>query len=142
MAMCMCQTYHPISTCQENKATHLSVCSNHTAALVQELGHVIVSVELPQAGLEVQVAVESQGLLSAELWRELVGVRVPDHVGVLCLLCDEAVLGLDLAVVEEVGAAVGADAVSVFAERELEVGELAGGDDGQHTIWGDRKQEI
>lgn len=118
----------------KGQPSYLSIGANQTTAFVQKLRHFIISIELPQASLKVQVTVETKSLLSTELGRVLVSEGVSDDVGVLGLLGDETIVGGDFVVVEKVGASVDSDTVAILAEGKLKVGELTGGDDGKHTI--------
>ena len=112
---------------------YLSISPNGASAVAEQLGHVVVAGELPQAGLQVQVPVEPQRAGSPEGAAELVRGRVADDFWVLGGVGEEAVASLDLGEVQQVRAAVVADTGSVRAQRELEVREGPGGHYGQHT---------
>ena len=129
----ICTQKHTHTHTKKDKHTHLSVSPYGASAVGEQLRHVVVAGELPQAGLQVQVPVEAQRAVPPQRAAELIGRRVPHAFGVARGRGDEAVTRGDLVVVEQVGAAVVADPRSVGAESQFEVHERAGGDHREHA---------
>lgn len=67
----------------EVPVAYLSICPNGASTIREELGHVIVANELPQAGFQVQVAVEAQGVEASDCWAVLIGNGLSNHIGIL-----------------------------------------------------------
>ena len=112
---------------------HLSVRANGPSAVGEQLGHVVVADELPQASLQVEVPVEAQCAVAPEGGAVLVRRDLADALRVAGGLGDEAVARAHLVVVQQVGAAVVAHARAVRTESQLEVGQRTRGDHRQHT---------
>lgn len=113
--------------------THLSVSPYVAPAVGEQLGHVVVAGELPQAGFQVQVPVETQRAVPPQGAAELIGRRISHTLGVTGGGGDEAVTCADLLVVEQVGAAVVSDPGPVRAESQFKVHEGPSGDHRQHA---------
>lgn len=120
---------------------HLSVSADGAPAVGEQLGHVVVAGELPQAGLQVEVAVEAQRVVASQGAAELVRRRVAHALRVARGSRDEAVAGGDLLVVEQVGAAVVPDPGAVRAERQVKVHERAGGDYRKHACEDEERKQ-
>lgn len=112
---------------------HLSVCANGASTGVKQFRHVVVAAELPQARLQVEVAVEAQGVGAAHAHTVLVRRGLSDDLRVLGGVGDEAVTCLDLVEVQQVGAAVVSHAGAVGTQGQLKVREGPRGDDWQHA---------
>lgn len=100
---------------------YLSIRAYRASAVIEQLGHVVVAGELPETSLQVEVPVESQGVGRAHGGAVLVGRRLADDLGVLRCVSDEAVAGLDLVEVQQVGAAMVSHPCAVWAQGELKV---------------------
>lgn len=99
----------------KGESAHLSISPNGPAAVAEQLRHVVVVCELPQAGLQVEVPVEPQSAGTPEVCAVLVRRRFADHLLISSGLCDEGKASLGLGVIQQVGAAVVADAGAVRA---------------------------
>lgn len=91
---------------QQHTQTHLPICADGAAAVSEQLRHVVVAGELPEAGFQVQVPVEAQRAVSPQRAAELIGCRVPHALRAARGSSDEAMTCGDLFVVKQVGAAV------------------------------------
>lgn len=114
-------------------AAYLSISSNGASTVTEQLRHVVVAGEFPQARLQVEVSVESQCAGSPEGGAVLVRGHLADHFWVSGGFGEEAVAGRDLAVVQQIGAAMVANAGTIRAQCELKVRQRSGGHYGQHT---------
>ena len=122
--------------------THLSISPYGASAVGEQLGHVVVAAELPETGLQVEVPVEAQRAVPPQSAAELVGRRVSHALGAAGRGGDEAVARGDLAVVEQVGAAVVSHASPVGAESQVKVHERPSGDDRKHACETQRGEVI
>lgn len=113
--------------------THLSVSPYVAPAVGEQLRHVVVACELPQAGFQVQVPVETQRAVPPQGAAELIGRRMSHALRVAGGGGDEAVTCADLLVVEQVGAAVVSDPGPVRAESQFKVHKGPSGDHRQHA---------
>lgn len=113
-------------TIYSHLGTNLSICANNSTTLLQELTHVIVGLELPQAGFQVQVSVESEGLITTESSVKLVWCHLANYIRILGLISHKTIVCSEFRDVQKVGAAMSANTVSIFAESKLKVCELTG----------------
>lgn len=79
---------------------YLSIRPDRTSTGGEQLGHVVVTIKLPQTSLQIQVPVESQAVGGAHVGAVLVGRRLADDLRVLGGVGDEAVARLDLVEVQ------------------------------------------
>lgn len=99
----------------KGERAYLSISPDGAAAVAEQLRHVVVVCELPQTGLQVEVPVEPQGAGPPEVRAVLVRRRFADHLLISGGLCDEGEASPGLGVIQQVGAAVVADAGAVRA---------------------------
>lgn len=85
---------------------YLSICANGSSTVIQQLWHVVVATELPQACLQVKIAVESKGISATHGHAVLVWQSLANNFWVLCGVSDETMCCLDLVEIQEVRAAV------------------------------------
>lgn len=105
---------------------YLSISPNVASTVTEQLRHVIVAGEFPQTSFQVEVSVESQCAGSPEGSAVLVRGCLADHFWISSGFSKEAVAGLDLSVVQQIGAAMVANTGTVWAQRELKVGQGSG----------------
>lgn len=113
--------------------THLSVSAYGSSTVCEQLGHVVVAVELPQTRFQVQVPVEAQRAVPPQRAAELIRHRVSHALRAARGRGDEPVASGDLVIVQHVGTAVVPYPGSIGAEGEVEVHERASGDDRKHA---------
>ena len=91
------KTKHKLGiTVKKQRFSHLPVCVDLPTAVSDQLGHVVVTDKLPQARLQVKVAVEAKSGVGPQLGVELVGFYFADDVRVLRLVGQEAKLCVHL----------------------------------------------
>lgn len=120
---------------------YLSISPNGPTTVIEQLRHVIVAGELPQTSLQIKVSVEPQCTGSPERSAILVWGRLADHLWVFGGVGEEAVVSLDLSVIQQIGAAMVANAGAIWAQRQLEVRQRPRRHYRQHT-WGQTQRSI
>ena len=113
--------------------THLSISPYGASAVSEQLRHVVVTGELPETGLQVEVPVEAQCTVPPQRVAELIRRCVSDAFGAARRGGDEAVTSGDLVVVQQVGAAMVPDPGPVWTESQFKVHERASRDHRQHS---------
>lgn len=114
---------------------YLSISPNCASAVTEQLWHVIVTCELPQTSLQVEVPVEPQGTGPPKGSAVLVWRCLADHLWIFGGFSKEAIASLNLSVVQQIGAAMVANTGTIRTQRELKVRQGPGGHYRQHS-WG------